>query len=103
MIMKARVPWQPSNKQRKVMKAEINKQILMANAQYDEDIDAVVLFTLHSHLGFGKKRLRRFWEALQQNRDDMVKHYQMPDYPFICHKVLEEIGVNIKEWSKEIE
>ena len=85
------------------MKAEIKKQILLENKQYDIDIDAVVLYTLYSHLGFGKKRLRRFWEALKKNRDEMVKHYQMPDYPFICHKALEEIGVNIKEWSKEIE
>ena len=87
----------------KATKAEIKKQVLLANEQYDIDIDTVVLYTLHTHLGFGKKRLRRFWEALKTNRDEMVKHYQMPDdYPWLCRKALEAIGVDIKEWNDAV-
>lgn len=47
-------------KERLAMNIEINRQIVEADRKYTNDIDAMVLYTLHVHLGFGKKRLRRF-------------------------------------------
>ena len=37
---------------------EIDRQILEHDEAYSLDIDAMVLWTLHVYLGFGKKRLR---------------------------------------------
>ena len=49
--------------ERKAMDMEINRQIVEADRRYADDIDAMVLYTLHVHLGFGKKRLRKFYDA----------------------------------------
>lgn len=49
--------------EKKAMDMEINRQIVEADRRYADDIDAMVLYTLHVHLGFGKKRLRKFYDA----------------------------------------
>lgn len=41
--------------EKKAMTMEINRQIVEADRRYADDIDAMVLYTLHVHLGFGKK------------------------------------------------
>jgi hypothetical protein len=100
--MKARIPWKPTKKEQKAMREEINRQIMEADEQYSLDLDAMILYTLHVHLGFGKKRLREFWEAFQREHDNLVKHYQMPgEFTWLCHHKLKEIGVDVEEWSKE--
>ena len=37
--------------ERKAMDMEINRQIVEADRRYADDIDAMVLYTLHVHLG----------------------------------------------------
>lgn len=39
--------------EKKAMDIEINRQIVEADRRYADDIDAMVLYTLHVHLGFG--------------------------------------------------
>lgn len=58
--MKARISWNGTPSQCKAMQAEINRQLIEADREYATDYDAMVLYTLHTHLGFGKKRLRKF-------------------------------------------
>jgi hypothetical protein len=86
------------------MQAEINRQIIKAEEQYGVDVDAIVLYTLHAHFGFGKKRLYDFWKAVQREREKLIAYYQMPDdsdYVWLCHKKLKEIGVDLQQWYKE--
>lgn len=100
--MRARVPWKPTNKERKAMEEEINRQIVEADERYSLDLDAMVLYTLHVHLGFGKKRLRSFWEAFQREHDALTKHYEMPnDFAWLCRRKLLQIGVDVKAWNEE--
>lgn len=90
-------------KERLAMNIEINRQIVEADRKYTNDIDAMVLYTLHVHLGFGKKRLRRFWEAFQQEYKALVEHYQMlDDGAWLCQRKLKDIGVDVEEWNKEV-
>lgn len=89
--------------QRKAMDAEINRQIVEADKKYSTEVDAVVLYTLHTELGFGKARLRKFWEALYRNHQDMVERYEMEDaFPWWCTEQLKKLGVDVEEWNKEI-
>ena len=75
--------------EKKAMDMEINRQIVEADRRYADDIDAMVLYTLHVHLGFGKKRLRKFYDAFSAEHDRLIWYYQMPDdYTWLC-----------KEWS----
>lgn len=46
-------------KERRAMNIEINRQIVEADRKYLNNVDAMILYFLHKHLGFGKKRLRR--------------------------------------------
>lgn len=66
-------------KERRAMNIEINRQIVEADRKYLNNVDAMILYFLHKHLGFGKKRLRRAWEQFTVIHDDLVNYYEMPD------------------------
>lgn len=101
--MKARIPRQMTSAEKKAMNDEINRQILEADKKYTNDVDAMILWTLHEHLGFGKKRLRRFYEAFVEIHQDLVDYYQMPDDgAWLCNRKLKDIGVDVEQWEKEI-
>lgn len=88
--------------ERKAMDMEINRQIVEADRRYADDIDAMVLYTLHVHLGFGKKRLRKFYDAFSAEHDRLIQYYQMPDdYTWLCKEMLKRIGVNVEAWNRE--
>lgn len=40
--------------EKKAMNMEINRQIVEVDRRYADDIDAMVLYTLHVHLGFAR-------------------------------------------------
>ena len=88
--------------ERKAMNIEINRQIVEADRRYADDIDAMVLYTLPVHLGFGKKRLRKFYDAFSAEHDRLIQYYQMPDdYTWLCKEKLKHIGVDVEVWNKE--
>lgn len=80
---------------------EINQQCLEADDRLSLDVDAVVLWTLHQHLGFGVKRLHRFYLAMAAKHRRMRDYYQMDDtYPE--RYKLKELGADLEEWQKEV-
>ena len=88
--------------ERKAMDMEINCQIVEADRRYADDIDAMVLYTLHVHLGFGKKRLRKFYDAFSAEHDRLIQYYQMPDdYTCLFKDLLMSIGVYVVAWNRE--
>lgn len=88
--------------ERKAMDMEINRQIIEADKRYTNDVDAMVLYTLRVHLGFGKKRLRKFYEAFSAEHDRLIQHYEMPDdYIWLCMEQLKKIGVDVEKWNSE--
>ena len=91
-------------KERKAMELEINRQIAEADRQHTNDFDAMVLYVLHTHLGFGKKRLRRFYDAFSAEHDKLIEHYEMPDSgAWLADMKLKEIGVDVAAWNAEKE
>ena len=88
--------------EKKAMDMEINRQIVEADRRYTDDIDAMVLYTLRVHLGFGKKRLRKFYDAFSAEHDRLIQYYQMPDgYTWLCKEMLKRIGVDVEAWNRE--
>lgn len=80
---------------------EINQQCLEADDRLSLDVDAVVLWTLHQHMGFGAKRLHRFYLAMAAEHRRMRDFYQMDDtYPE--RYKLKELGADLEEWQKEV-
>lgn len=80
---------------------EINQQCIEADERLSLDVDAVVLWTLHRHLGFGVKRLHSFYLAMAAEHRRMREYYQMDDtYPE--RYKLKELGADIEAWQKEV-
>ncbi len=90
-------------KERKAMNMEINRQIAEADRQYRNNVDAMILYALHVHLGFGKKRLRRFYEAFNEDHQRLLDYYELPesDGAWIADRKLKEIGVDVEAWNNE--
>lgn len=92
-------------KERRAMNAEINRQIVEKDAEYRDNLDAVVLYTLHVVFGFGPQRLRKFYDKLFEEHNKLVKHYEMEDDdgPFLAKEMLKRIGVDITAWNEDRE
>lgn len=89
-------------KERKAMEIEIKKQLAEAERRHTNDLDAMVLYALHKHLGWGKKRLRDFYEAFTVEHNKLIEYYAMPeDNVWLADKKLKEIGVDVAAWNAE--
>lgn len=93
-----------SAKERKALNIEINKQIAVMERQHVNEIDALVLYVLYKHCGWGKKRLRDFYEAFTAEHNKLIEHYEMPDdNAWLALAKLKEIGVDVEAWNSEEE
>ena len=89
--------------EKKAMDIEIQKGL----AEYDEkhamEIDAMILWQLHEQLGFGKKRLERFYKKWVPAYRGLIKRYEMEEEAdaiwLFTHK-LKDLDVDIEALSK---
>lgn len=84
------------------IQTEINQQILDSDRAYNTNLDAAILWTLHTRFGFGRKRLRRFWEAFLLEHEFLRAVYgdgKPASAKF--REYLADIKVDIAEWEKE--
>ena len=87
--------------ERRVLEDEIRKRIVEADEEYSYALNVVFLYTLHKHLGFGKKRLMKAYLALFEEHEKLVKHYEMPDdFDWLADQQLKAAGVDVHEWMK---
>lgn len=80
---------------------EINQQILERDEAYSLDIDAMVLWTLHVCLGFGKKRLERFYRNMLNEHIRMRQAYEMDDTYPERYKLKELCKVDVEALNNE--
>lgn len=108
--------------QRFQIRAEVQKKYEEIRAverseleEYAKAVDATMLWTLHTEYGFGKKRLRKFWENLVRTRIEFRGFYRgefsasdegedrtgntVEDHAFIA--ALRDIGVDLLRWEAE--
>lgn len=86
----------------KRVREETAKQAKCLANNVCDTIDAVCLWTLHKYFGFGKYRLRRFFDEFNNGYQDALDFYEMgDDTPFVYLTKLKEIGVDIEEWERE--
>lgn len=91
--------------ERRAMEIEISKQIAEMDRQNMNAVDAAVLWELHAQLGFGPKRLRRFYDGFKPTYESLLEHYEMGDSDgtWLHIKKLKDIGVDIEAWNRESE
>lgn len=80
---------------------EINQQCLAIDKSFTLDLDTMVLFTLHSKYGWGKKRLKEFYKAMFDLHLSMRKCYELDElYPERLK--LKEKGIDVEGWYNSL-
>ncbi|MBO5831580.1 MAG: hypothetical protein J6R01_08245 [Alistipes sp.] len=100
--MKVHLPQKPplTKAQSKAVDDEVKRQILARKEEFYTAIDGAMLWTLRKTLGFGKKRLRRYFFNFIENYFEMCDAYEMTD-TFPQRVKLERIGVDLDAWEDE--
>lgn len=80
---------------------EINQQILDHDNAYSLDLDSMVLWTLHVHCGFGKKRLEDFYRAMICEHLRMREFYEIDDTYPERYLLKERCGVDVEALNAE--
>ena len=93
---------QPIANLNNAVESAIKAQIAIYEREHALDVDAMILYALHTHLGFGKDRLKKFFDAFINDHKALIAHYEMPnDGAYLSRVKLKEIGVDVEEWNKE--
>ena len=95
-----------STAQREAMEKELGRMIAEANEKNAANFDSLVLYVLYAYYGWKKDRLKKFWTAFCKEHKELCDRYRMygvGDSTWLAKKKLEEIGVDVTEWYKELE
>lgn len=89
--------------EKKGLDIELKKELAEYDQKHAAELDAFILWELHTQLGFGKKRLKRFFDKFDPAMQTMIEHYCMngSDREWLCTEKLKEIGVDINQWNDE--
>lgn len=91
--------------QQKALELEVHRQLAKYDKDHAKEMSSLILWGLHVEYGFGKNRLRRFYDTFNDNINALVKRYQLDnaDDVWLCTRKLKEIGVDIEQWDRESE
>ena len=84
--------------EQKAMDMEIQRQLAEYDRKHALEIDAMILWVLHQQLGWGEKRLRRFYDSFAGEIDALIQRYQMDeeDKVWLCTQKLKERGLILR-------
>jgi hypothetical protein len=99
--MKARIPYRLTGRERQALQQEIDRQMVENVTRLSGDLTALVLWQLHTQLGFGKERLMRFYEAFAPAIREMQDHYSAENADetnfVIRYKLKQQCGIDVKD------
>ena len=99
--MRVRLPVEIPNKLRRALQDEVNKQTAENVRKLSRNLQAITLWVVHEHLGFGKKRLKRFQEAFLPLIEELQDYYlaeNAADTEFVCaYRLKHEVGIDVDE------
>ena len=89
--------------EKKAMNMEIQRQLAEYDEKHATEIDALILWVLHSEFGFGEKRLKRFFDRFNAAIADLLERYVMEedDKVWLCTYMLKRDGIDVKKWREE--
>ncbi len=95
-----------TSKEHQAMVKEIQRQLAEMNEKNANELCAMVLYVLHTEFGFGKKRLRKFYDQFGEEVNALAKRYmmdkdEMDKRPWLCTFMLKREGIDIEEWERE--
>lgn len=87
--MKARLPtYNPK------VTAAMRKEIARQGKAFSKDIETMLLWTLHIHYGFGRKRLEQFYVTFLKEYKELCEFFETDDV-FPAEYKLRQIGVDV--------
>lgn len=93
-----------SKKEQEAMDKEIRRQVGEQEQNFLLDYDCMVLYSLKTQLGFGEKRLKRFYENFAKQHRELIDYYVCDDDDGkLCRYKLEQMGFDIKKWAETLE
>lgn len=90
-----------------IAKAEIERYTKRYFREFDrkhaDEIDALILWELYEQFGFGKKRLKTFYDNFVKSYKDLQMRYECSDEDgiWVCKHKLKLIGVDLDEWKQD--
>lgn len=92
-----------SAKQRAEIQRYANREFNRRIDHYNRDASMMIFYVLHTELGFGVKRLKRFHRAFDAMQEQLIKRYEMNeiDTPWICEEKLRQAGFDIDDLMQE--
>lgn len=95
--MKAR--WKGTDGQRAAMIKEIRRQIREEEDNYFTGLMACVLWSMHIHRRYGKKRLKQVYAEIYETYNEMREFFET-DATFPLEYKLRQIGIDMEELKK---
>lgn len=93
-----------TNAEQKAMNMEIQRQCAEYDRKHMDEIDAMIMYTLHEEFGFGEKRLRRFRKKFVKRFEDLIERFEITDDEgllWLYTKLLRDEGIDISKWNAE--
>ena len=87
----------------KAIQEEAHRVNLLEAKKQAEDIDAIILMTLHEIFGFGKTRLLRFAKGLAELQKYYEDRYEDCDIFAMKMYLKDYVGIDVTELQKEVE
>lgn len=89
--------------EQKALEMEIQRQYAEYIKKFENEIEAMVLWNLHTELGFGKERLLKFHKTFSQNMFDLISKYEMQDEDtaWLCLNKLKDYGIDIEKLNSK--
>ena len=97
-----------SKSQQAILDREVRDEMLRLNRKYEQDFDTVLVYVLNKHLGLGKKRIKRLYNQLINNRIELRRFYADDKNSdpkidiFAMNKELERKGIYLSKIFDEI-
>lgn len=90
--------------EKKGMQMEIQRQIAEYDLKNKREIDAMILWQLHTQLGFGPERLKRFYKNFAAEYKALLARYEMDpgEGVWLCTHKLAELGIDLEALEKEV-
>ena len=87
--------------EKKAIEREIQNQLAEYDKNHAKELSAMVLWVLHTEFGFGKTRLKRFYDIYATSINDLINRYDLDDSDqiWLCTKKLKDAGIDIEEWA----
>lgn len=97
-----------SKAEQETLDRQIKDEMLRLNAEYEHSFDVILAYVLNEYLGFGRKRYKRLYNQLIDERLKLRRFYSDDECSddkidiFYMERILKKKGINVQEVLDEI-